>query len=71
MHCLMSMSSARQASAQLRHIFAQYIKWWIASPSGWLTCPRAFGWRASILRMDMGFSFGPALNQLEHRLQRP
>ena len=39
MHWRMSIFSAMQASAQLRHIFAQYIRWWTASPSGWLTWP--------------------------------
>ena len=34
MHWTMSVASAEQASAQLRHIFAQYIRWWTASPSG-------------------------------------
>ena len=34
MHWRMSMPSAEQASAQLRHIFAQYIKGCTASPSG-------------------------------------
>src|SRR5574338_442392 len=53
MHWSMSTRSATQASAQLRHIFAQYMAWWTASPSGWLTCPRTSGCKAIILRMDM------------------
>ena len=53
MHCVMSIISATHASAQLAHILAQYIRWWTASPSGWLTCSPARGWRAIILRMDM------------------
>ena len=56
MHCVMSIVSAAQASAQERHIFAQYIAWWTASPSGWLTWPAAAGCKAIILRMDIGDS---------------
>jgi hypothetical protein len=44
---------AAQASAQLRHMRAQYIKWCAASPSGWLTWPATSGCRPIILRMDM------------------
>ena len=50
---VMSIFSAAQASAQLRHIFAQYIRWWTASPSGWLTWPCTSGCSAIILRMDI------------------
>ncbi len=50
---VMSIFSAAQASAQLRHIFAQYIRWWTASPSGWFTWPCTSGCRAIILRMDI------------------
>ena len=35
--------SAAQASAQERHIFAQYIAWCTASPSGWLMWPPTSG----------------------------
>ena len=34
MHWAMSIGSAAQASAHDRHILAQYITWWTASPSG-------------------------------------
>jgi hypothetical protein len=33
------------------------MRWWTASPSGWLACLCAFGCSAIILRMDMFLSF--------------
>jgi peptide deformylase len=77
----MSISSATQASAQLTHIRAQYIKWWAASPSGWFTWPLHVGVKGN--HLADGHSFSSSLQskrsnpnrfrqrklRLEHRLR--